>query len=241
MRTQENYTPLLTTALLFTLAILVAFQIYLLREPARVFADTQHDRAQAVEAGRVLFAKSCATCHGSDGAGDVGPALNDKQFLNNTADGVIFSLISSGVPGSEMPAWNQAHGGPLTDEDVSQLVAFIRAWEPSAPDRHTAAVGDAARGEVIFNSVCFICHGTNGAGTDRAPALNDPLLLSQFDDAWFHDTISAGRPAQGMPTWGTVLSPQQITDVLALIDQWRTTAGVVAPAAVPAATATAQP
>ena len=124
--------------------------------------------------------------------------------------------------------------GPLTDESVLQLVAFIRSWEPTALDRRAAALaGDPARGAAIFSNVCFICHGQNGVGTDRAPALNDPTLLAQFDDAWFKDTITAGRPAQGMPTWGTVLSPLQIGDLLALIDQWRTAANVVVPTPAP--------
>jgi mono/diheme cytochrome c family protein len=121
-----------------------------------------------------------------------------------------------------MPAWNQSHGGPFTDENVRQLVTFIRAWEPNAPDRKaTPKPGDLARGADIFASVCAACHGDGGKGTDRAPALNDPVKLQQFDDSWYRDTIMKGRPAQGMPTWGTVLSPEQITDLLALVDSWR--------------------
>ncbi len=236
MRAQENYTPHIAVAFGLTLAILAAFQVYLLREPGRIAGVLSADKSQAVQAGGVLFDKNCAPCHGSQGEGDIGPALNDKTFLASTADDTIFSVISSGIPDTQMPAWNQAHGGPFTDDSVSQLVAFIRAWEPNAPNRRAAAlVGDAARGAKIFSNVCFICHGDNGVGTARAPALNDPTLLAQFDDTWFKATITAGRPAQGMPTWGSVLSPQQIADVLALIDQWRATANVVAATATPAA------
>ncbi|HET7377252.1 MAG TPA: c-type cytochrome, partial [Anaerolineae bacterium] len=105
---------------------------------------------------------------------------------------------------------------------VTQLVEFIRAWQPQAPDRSLQPLaGDYSRGQSIFNNVCAICHGANGAGTDRAPALNDAAKLSQFDDAWYKSTIQQGRPDKGMPTWGTVLSPQQIADVLTVIDKWR--------------------
>jgi mono/diheme cytochrome c family protein len=236
MRAHENYTPHVAVALGLSLAIFAAFQVYLLREPGRIAGVLAADKNQAVQAGAVLFGQNCLPCHGSQGEGDIGPALNDKTFLASTADDTIFSVISSGVPDTQMPAWNQSHGGPLTDQAVNQLVAFIRSWEPNALDRRAAALaGDPARGAKIFSSVCFICHGDNGAGTARAPALNDPTLLAQFDDSWFKDTISAGRPAQGMPTWGTVLSPQQIGDILALIDQWRAVANVVAPTATPAA------
>ncbi|RME08238.1 MAG: cytochrome c, partial [Anaerolineae bacterium] len=78
-----------------------------------------------------------------------------------------------------------------------------------------------ARGALLFASTCAICHGDNGTGTDRAPALNDPQRLSTFDNDWYRATIRNGRPAKGMPTWGTVLSPNQIEDIIALIDAWR--------------------
>jgi len=52
-------------------------------------------------------------------------------------------------------------------------------------------------------------------------ALNDPQKLKAFDDGWYRATIAKGRPDKGMPTWGTVLAPQQISDLLALLDLWR--------------------
>jgi len=160
-------------------------------------------------------------CHGEEGEGVDGPALNDKTFLANTSNESIFSLVSSGVPGTEMPAWNQAYGGPFTDQQISQVVAFIRKWEPDAPDRQALAMqGNPVNGLVIFNSTCTVCHGERGLGSERAPALNDPVKLAQLDDSWYEETIAAGRPAQGMPTWGTVLSPEQIRDLVALLRAW---------------------
>ena len=51
--------------------------------------------------------------------------------------------------------------------------------------------------------------------------LNDPTKLAKFDDAWYIDTIANGRPAKGMPTWGTVLAPSQIRDLVALLRAWQ--------------------
>jgi mono/diheme cytochrome c family protein len=222
MRPKENYSRYIVTGLILTLAILVSFQIYILREPQRIAAVSNADKAIAISAGQELFKTNCVTCHGANGEGDIGPALNDSTFLKTTADGTIFSVISSGIPGTQMPAWNQSHGGPLTDENVNQLVAFLKSWKATAPDRRNAPLqGDAGNGIVIFNSVCAICHGPNGTGTDKAAAINVGDHLNQFDDAWYKDTIMKGRPAKGMPTWGTVLAPQQTADLLALIDQWR--------------------
>lgn len=221
MRPRENYAPHIGMALVLTLAILVSFQVYILREPARIAADESRDTLIAVAAGRSLFAANCAMCHGEAGEGVDAPPLNDSRLLNEVSNERLFSLISSGVPGSEMPAWNQVHGGPFTDEEVRQLVAFIRDWQPNAPDRQALEmVGDPAQGLVIFYSTCIVCHGEGGQGTDRAPALNDPVKLAQLDDDWYADTITQGRPAQGMPTWGTVLSPAEVRDLVALLRAW---------------------
>lgn len=235
MRSSENYTRFYAAAVVLTLAILGSFQLYITGEPARIAADEQQDALVAVTAGRTLYADNCAMCHGQEGEGVDGPPLNDSGFLHNTANQTVFSLISSGVPGTEMPAWSQTHGGPFTDEQVRQLVAFIRSWEPDAPDRQAEAMaGDAANGLAIFNSTCVVCHGETGIGTERAPTLNDSARLAQFDDEWYVETISAGRPAQGMPTWGTVLAPEEIRDLVALLRAWQRGETVEGPGAAEA-------
>ncbi|HEY3289244.1 MAG TPA: c-type cytochrome, partial [Anaerolineae bacterium] len=238
MRSNENYLPQVATAAFLTVAILISFQIFILREPARIAADEAYHKNTAVVAGKELFAKNCNTCHGDNGEGtDDGPSLNNKQFLGTIDDGTIFSIVSSGVPNTRMPSWNQSHGGPFTDEDVRNVVAFVRSWQPTAPELVvTVKPGDASRGQAIFDGTCFICHGNNGIGTTRAPALNDLDKLHQFDDAWYRDTIMNGRPAQGMPTWGTVLSPEQVNDIIALIDQWRSASPESKPTVVPTTT-----
>ncbi len=222
MRKKEDYTRLLAAALLLSVGILIAFQIYLLREPNRIQSVLASDQAQQIVRGQQLFTDNCVTCHGKNGEGDTGPALNSKKFLQTADDGVIFSVISSGVPGTAMPSWSQTYGGPFTNEQINDLVGFVRHWQATATDAaKPTPTPNPAQGATIFKSVCYACHGTNGQGTDRAPALNDQALLSKFDDNWFRQTISQGRPSQGMPTWGRVLSPEQINSVVAYIRLWQ--------------------
>jgi mono/diheme cytochrome c family protein len=52
--------------------------------------------------------------------------------------------------------------------------------------------------------------------------------LQKLEDGWYRSTISRGRPAKGMPTWGTVLSPSQVSDLVALIASWRAGESVAA-------------
>lgn len=229
---KENYTAMTAVAFALTLAILGSFQLYIAREPARIALDKERDQLIAVTEGRSLFSVNCAMCHGGSGEGVDGPPLNDSTFLQNTMDATIFGIVGTGVPGTEMPAWSQAHGGPLTDQEITSLVAFIRDWEDGAPDRQAEAMlGDPADGLTIFNSTCVVCHGEGGRGTEIAPQLNNEEQLTQFDDEWFVDTISQGRPAAGMPTWGTVLSPVEIRDLVALLRTWQRGEDVEAPGA----------
>jgi mono/diheme cytochrome c family protein len=222
MRRKENYTPHLAVAFGLALSILLIFQIYLLREPARIEAEELADREMAIAAGQVLYGENCSACHGDEGEGDIGPALNSKELLKMTADEVLFSLTRTGVPGTIMPAWGQSFGGPFTDEQILHMVAYIRHWEPTAPEPAPALTApDPARGALIYTQTCSICHGRDGHGTDQVPALNDPQRLEKLNDAWYRNTIAHGRPAKGMPTWGTVLSPSQINDVVALFAAWR--------------------
>ena len=222
MRPKENYKPLITATLGFMLAIFVIFQIYILREPARIQHDEAADQLAAKAEGQHLYSENCAACHGDDGQGGLGPALNSLDLLTSTIDEAIFGLIGIGIPGTPMPAWGQVFGGPFTDEQISQLVIYFRSWEETAPKiEPVIETADPARGAAIYEQTCFICHGESGQGNDIVPALKDMQRLQKFDDNWYRSTISRGRPAKGMPTWGTVLSPSQINDVVALLATWR--------------------
>lgn len=229
MRSQENYTPFVAVGFGLTLAIIITFQTYIFWEPARIQADEAADRLAAQMAGQELYAENCAACHAENGEGGAGPALNSRELLTMTSDELLFNLTRTGIPGSIMPAWGQAFGGPFTDEQIGQLVAFVRAWEPTAPEIVAEETRpDPVRGARIYAETCLICHGEGGLGSDIAPALNDPARLKKFDDAWYRNTIAHGRPARGMPTWGTVLSPAQISDLVALLAAWRE-GGTVSP------------
>lgn len=222
MRARENYTPFIFVAFGLTLTILAVFQVYIFREPSRIQEQQAADLATTIEEGHGLFSDNCAACHGEDGEGNIGPALNSQQFLSMTSDDALFHLMRTGVPGTNMPAWGQIFGGPFTDQQVTQVVTFIRAWEPTAPNIvPVASTPDPVNGARIYTRTCFVCHGKDGQGTDRAPALNDPQRLNRLDSAWYRSTIAFGRPARGMPTWGTVLAPGQINDLVALLDAWR--------------------
>ena len=96
--------------------------------------DTRADHELHRRSGRQIFAANCAQCHGKDASGGgSAPTLNSSQFLKNTTDDQIFALVSGGVSGTEMPAWSLDYGGTFTDEQVRQVVTYLRSLEPNAP------------------------------------------------------------------------------------------------------------
>jgi ubiquinol-cytochrome c reductase cytochrome c subunit len=96
--------------------------------------------------GAVLFDQNCAVCHGQNGEGRVGATLA-KAWSSIRADLRIKSTIEAGIPGSVMPAWSQANGGPLTASEINDLVAFILtlpAVEQVQPTQSSPIAGGAS-------------------------------------------------------------------------------------------------
>ncbi len=207
----------------FVLAIILVFGLISALQPAQMLSTAYALEAEAVERGDEVYEHDCATCHGEHGEGvrNSGPALKTKEFLSEATDAVIFNTINDGRPGTSMPAWGQARGGPYNPQVVEDLVTFIRAWEPGAPSvEEIPYIGDPVEGTVLFSTTCYACHGVAGEGTSVGLRLNDPELLTKYDDDYFRDVIADGRPERGMPTWGSVLSPIQIEDLVSYIRSW---------------------
>ncbi len=91
--------------------------------------STQADAAL----GAPLFLKNCSTCHGVQGEGVVGPALRNSQYIQTVGDQAIFQTIADGRPGTKMPAWLQANGGPLDQLQIGDVVAYLHTLQNVAP------------------------------------------------------------------------------------------------------------
>lgn len=74
-----------------------------------------------VEGGRGIFATRCAPCHGSAGAGLVGPNLTDAYWLHGGSIESIYKTIENGVPEKGMLAWKAL----MPRSDIESVTAFI--------------------------------------------------------------------------------------------------------------------
>jgi cbb3-type cytochrome c oxidase subunit III len=89
--------------------------------------------AESIEAGRKLYQRFCASCHGAGAKGDGGMALSggtpsdltDETWDYGSTDGEIFAAIRDGVS-SDMLAYKEK----LTDKQIWQVVGFVRSLGP---------------------------------------------------------------------------------------------------------------
>jgi mono/diheme cytochrome c family protein len=115
--------------------LIAAFPVYRAVESDRREVALAERQAAEVRAGRGLWASNCSSCHGEDGEGVDAPALNSEEFLAQATDQQIHHVTQAGIPGTEMGAWWNEMGGPLTDEQVRAVVAYVLSWKPTAPSR----------------------------------------------------------------------------------------------------------
>jgi cytochrome c oxidase cbb3-type subunit 3 len=78
--------------------------------------------------GREVFATACSSCHGQDGRG--ARAIADRSYLALVTDQHLRTLIILGMPNLGMPDW-RTHPKPLTDADVTDLVAWLASQRES--------------------------------------------------------------------------------------------------------------
>ncbi|MFO8231176.1 MAG: c-type cytochrome [Longimonas sp.] len=82
-----------------------------------------------VEAGNEIYMQNCASCHGDQGQGNIGPNLTDEYYLHGGSNVDLFNVLTDGVSDAGMPAWE----GNLSPEERAQVVAFIRSIEGTDP------------------------------------------------------------------------------------------------------------
>ncbi len=127
-----NRVMMIGAGLIFALALV--FPLYRWVEPTNRDDARDQNLASLAQQGEENWGFNCASCHGLNGEGGVGPALNSKQFLASATDEQVRQLISVGVPGSQMGAYSLDFGGPLTSEQIKAISIFMRSWEERAPD-----------------------------------------------------------------------------------------------------------
>ncbi|PYE55870.1 c-type cytochrome [Deinococcus yavapaiensis] len=74
----------------------------------------------AADLGRATYAASCASCHGTEGQGGVGPSLEESRL----SEDAIKAVVRGGAAG--MPAYDATE---LSNERLDALVKLLRSWQ----------------------------------------------------------------------------------------------------------------
>ncbi len=188
----------------------------------RMQVEQQAILGGSTEQGALLFLGSCSTCHGRNGEGvpGKGPTLNPDVFTKHfpqikstlggfggTIQDFIRLTISAGRPiesawaveqggyPQRMPTWGQDYGGPLTSQQIEDIVNFVMGWQSQAVSGGVQPAfqgvgsdltvqlpaGDAAHGEQLFaqkvkmasgtNAPCTACHSLAPGEVKTGPSL----------------------------------------------------------------------
>ena len=127
--------PVSFILLVFLLAALVAYgakqskkstepEPLLAHAPARAakLTNPYANQPKAVMAGKNLYQRYCAQCHGRDGSGrGKAPDLHSST-IQEVAPGTLFWYLKNGNLKAGMPAWSS-----LPDQQLWQLVTFLKA------------------------------------------------------------------------------------------------------------------
>jgi plastocyanin/mono/diheme cytochrome c family protein len=171
--------------------------------------ETGSNYNTTLQNGAALFGQYCASCHGFQGNGKSGPKLNNNPDVNKLSDDDLTRIISAGVPNTDnlstfqMGSFSQTYGGPLTDDDISYLVALIRSSDPSyrstkAPAGFTDVNGFNYVLQSLTNPTQIAQYEADKKGGSK-PALNTFADLTGF--ATVHMVAQNGVATSSAP-WG---------------------------------------
>jgi cytochrome c oxidase cbb3-type subunit 3 len=124
-----------------------------------------HEDPAAVARGETLYQANCGSCHGmtAKGTDHASDLIRSNLLIDDEKGNLLAPVIRDGKPDQGMPKSN------LTDDQISDVVAWLHVQFYAADHRNTysfldALTGDPKRGEAYFNGSgkCTTCHSATG-------------------------------------------------------------------------------
>jgi mono/diheme cytochrome c family protein len=180
---------------------------------------------------------SCSTCHAlaepsPDGLRRPGHPIGNATRRTHWKDGKASTFLDA--VNSCVTEWMIAPPWTTSEPRFLALRDFLdaQATVGQAPDLVFEIVppptdlsgGDAARGQATFNETCVVCHGTDAAGTVRAPRIAGSTRTADYiaerirTSGSRSSTVYAGLTGGVMPFWAKDrLADSEIRDLIAFI------------------------
>lgn len=202
--------------------------------------------------GEEIFRTYCIGCHGLYGRGNgpnakniakaygVGPANLASQKVQVKSDEVIKETIKMGGKHMGLSPYMPAWGMTLSEEEIENVVRYIRELPKIEEPSLTKAVPPETvgerikRGKRIFLERCSPCHGLDGKGKGpewrrkkakdpdfpETPDFTNPRYMNTLTDEQIEERIRIGYAEGGkriMPPWGDKLNHEERLNVILYI------------------------
>jgi cytochrome c oxidase cbb3-type subunit 3 len=89
-------------------------------------------------AGSATYVSTCASCHGPDLEGKIGPSLADSVWIHGGEPKNVVATVANGVLAKGMPAW----GPVLGNKRVLEVVSFVMSHHHPPASEAEAGTGD---------------------------------------------------------------------------------------------------
>ena len=186
-------------------------------------------------AGKRIYDKNCASCHGLTGMGDgpaarsmtpVAPALGADSVGGAVTPATVFRVVSVGIRGTPMTGWANV----LSVDERWSVVAYVTSLRAKS----TAVL----QGEGLYLQRCASCHGTGASTaafarvlTRLPPEISTLGWQAERSDAQIAATIHEGIAGTAMPP-SRDLTPAETRSIVAYIRTLPVRAGATGGTAV---------
>ncbi len=180
--------------------------------------------ASYIEAGKLLFAQTCSSCHGNTANANMFVGGKVESTIGPNLQGVGAATVDFWVSTGRMPAADvkavEAERRPtrLTPQQALELAAWVNSLDPAVPAVPFPHLDGANQsvGASLFSLNCAACHTITGAGDALASGTNAPSLQNrEVTPQQVAEAIRIG-PAN-MPRFSGNLSDAQVRDITSYV------------------------
>ena len=119
---QSNHSGMILGAILGVVFILLV--VGLMWQAGSSGTATDLAPPEVLAQGETIYRENCVACHGDNGEGNIGPALNGSAHAWHHPDAQLLSFIRDGIPGTQMTA----QGDKLSEEEINAVISYLKSW-----------------------------------------------------------------------------------------------------------------
>ena len=162
-------------------------------------ATSTFDRSTAIEEGKQIFLRGCASCHGINAEGSaIAPSL-----IGVGAASVDFQVGTGRMPMADMSTQAVRKKPVYNEKETAALAAYVASLAPG-PAIPTDALlnyerdGSTAEGGELFRNNCAMCHNFAGQGGALTQGKFAPTLMG-IEPKHIYESLITGP--QSMPVF----------------------------------------